>query len=182
LCAALAVDPDRPYRAQLNFGQASNISPCDALLAVLSTTRRCRQSERNPLAIYPDISPTPVSNRLRQAIAWPIHTISLILDLASSALGCLAARIAGDDCRVDLCTSLRCPLLRVWSAGYEFGKPTAKIRRTRTKDGGLSRLSDFPPIFCRDFPSLHSSPWRPLKPALSTAEMCTKTSLLPLSG
>ena len=100
-------------------------------------------------------------HRLRQAIAWPIHTISLILDLASSALGCLAARIAGDDCRVDLCTSLRCPLLRVWSAGYEFGKPTAKIRRTRTKDGGLSRLSDFPPMFCRDFPSLHSSPWRP---------------------
>jgi hypothetical protein len=30
-------------------------------------------------------------------VAWPIYLIALILDVAASALGRLAARIAGDD-------------------------------------------------------------------------------------
>jgi hypothetical protein len=47
LCAALAVDPNRPYRAQSNFGAASNISRCDALVVPLFATRSCRRSQRN---------------------------------------------------------------------------------------------------------------------------------------
>jgi hypothetical protein len=35
--------------------------------------------------------------RLRQAAAWPIYLIALILDFASAGLGRLAAWIAGDD-------------------------------------------------------------------------------------
>lgn len=35
--------------------------------------------------------------RLRQAIALPLYTVSLILDFASVALGRLAAVVAGDD-------------------------------------------------------------------------------------
>jgi hypothetical protein len=35
--------------------------------------------------------------RLRQAAAWPIYLISLILDFTSAALGRLAACVAGDD-------------------------------------------------------------------------------------
>jgi hypothetical protein len=34
--------------------------------------------------------------RLRQAAAWPIYLISVILDFASVALGRLAAWVAGD--------------------------------------------------------------------------------------
>jgi hypothetical protein len=34
---------------------------------------------------------------LRPAVAFPIYTVSLILSFLSNALGCLAARIAGDD-------------------------------------------------------------------------------------
>jgi hypothetical protein len=46
LCAVLAVGHDRPYRASSRFGRASNISPCDASLAALSMTRRCRPIQR----------------------------------------------------------------------------------------------------------------------------------------
>jgi hypothetical protein len=35
--------------------------------------------------------------RVRQTVAWPIYLIALILDYTAAALGCLAARIAGDD-------------------------------------------------------------------------------------
>ena len=35
--------------------------------------------------------------RLRRALALPIYTVALILDYTAAALGCLAARIAGDD-------------------------------------------------------------------------------------
>jgi hypothetical protein len=41
--------------------------------------------------------PDPLFLRLRQAVAWPIYLISLILDYASAALGRLAAWVAGDD-------------------------------------------------------------------------------------
>jgi hypothetical protein len=34
--------------------------------------------------------------RVRQALALPLYTISLILDFASEALGFLAAKVAGD--------------------------------------------------------------------------------------
>jgi hypothetical protein len=43
-----------------------------------------------------DLQTVPVSLRLRQALAFPIYTIALILDYVSAALGSLAARIAGD--------------------------------------------------------------------------------------
>jgi hypothetical protein len=35
--------------------------------------------------------------RLRQVAAWPIYTLSMILDYTSAALGRLAALVAGDD-------------------------------------------------------------------------------------
>jgi hypothetical protein len=35
--------------------------------------------------------------RLRQALAWPLYAVSVVLDFASVALGRLATWIAGDD-------------------------------------------------------------------------------------
>jgi hypothetical protein len=35
--------------------------------------------------------------QLRRAVALPLYAIALVLSFASDALGCLAARIAGDD-------------------------------------------------------------------------------------
>jgi hypothetical protein len=43
------------------------------------------------------VNPAPLFIRLRRALALPIYTLSLILDLASGALGRLAAWIAGND-------------------------------------------------------------------------------------
>jgi hypothetical protein len=40
--------------------------------------------------------PEPDPLRLRQAVAWPMYLLSLILDYASVALARLAAWIAGD--------------------------------------------------------------------------------------
>jgi hypothetical protein len=39
----------------------------------------------------------PVRLRIRQAIALPVYRVALFLDYLSSALGCLAAWIAGDE-------------------------------------------------------------------------------------
>jgi hypothetical protein len=48
-------------------------------------------------SVTDDRGAVPIWLRLRQAIALPIYAVALILDLLSGALGCLAARIAGDD-------------------------------------------------------------------------------------
>jgi len=37
------------------------------------------------------------SNKAAESPALPFYMVALILDFASTALGCLAARIAGDD-------------------------------------------------------------------------------------
>jgi hypothetical protein len=39
----------------------------------------------------------PLFLRVRQAVALPIYTLALVLDVAAAALGRLGALIAGDD-------------------------------------------------------------------------------------
>jgi hypothetical protein len=41
--------------------------------------------------------PVSVLRRVRQAVALPIYALALILDFSASAVGNLAAWIAGDD-------------------------------------------------------------------------------------
>ena len=41
--------------------------------------------------------PQPISRKLRRAIALPVYTLALVLDIASVALGKIGAQIAGDD-------------------------------------------------------------------------------------
>jgi hypothetical protein len=48
-------------------------------------------------SVSDDLPTVPLFLRLRRALALPIYTLSLILDVASAALGCLAAAMAGDD-------------------------------------------------------------------------------------
>jgi hypothetical protein len=44
-----------------------------------------------------DPDTVPVIVRVRQALALPIYTLALILDIAASVLGRLAALVADDD-------------------------------------------------------------------------------------
>ena len=54
--------------------------------------------ESHILQILPTLEPT-LTTGFRWATALPLHAIALLLDVASTTLGQLAARIAGDDWR-----------------------------------------------------------------------------------
>jgi hypothetical protein len=78
------------------MGSTAGVSQFDSGATVRRSVYLGHHDALGAPSMTDDLQTVPVSLRLRQALAFPIYTIALILDYVSAALGSLAARIAGD--------------------------------------------------------------------------------------